>query len=205
VRKRLSALMSLFLLAAPYGFAKPKSVLPAYVVQARTVTVLIDPDAGLSLQDPQANRVAQKDVEMALTDWGRFSLVLAKQTADLIVVMRRGHDQMVDQTLSDPRQNNRPGVITTTDDSVMVGGQRGRQPDLTGSNANGQQGGQPQTEIGPTEDIVSVYRGDVKDPLNAPAVWRYAAKDGLRPHGVPAVAEFRKAVAEADKAAVKKP
>jgi hypothetical protein len=52
-----------------------------------------------------------------------------------------------------------------------------------------------------------VFDGTVAKPLDGVPGWRYMAKDGLRPHGVPAVDEFRKAVAAAEKAAAaaKKP
>ena len=42
------------------------------MLQARTVAVVIDPEAGVSLKDPNANQVAQRDVESALLGWGRF-------------------------------------------------------------------------------------------------------------------------------------
>jgi hypothetical protein len=45
-------------------------VLPAYVLKARTMLVLIDPDAGISMTSPQANKTAQDDVEKALMKWG---------------------------------------------------------------------------------------------------------------------------------------
>ena len=63
----------------------------------------------------------------------------------------------------------------------------------------------PQTEIGGADDSFTVFQGGVKDPLDGNPAWRYTAKDGLRPHSVPAVDEFRKALAEADKAAAKHP
>jgi hypothetical protein len=50
-----------------------------------------------------------------------------------------------------------------------------------------------------------VFEGKVESPLDGAPGWRYMARDGLKSHGVPAVDEFRKAVAAAEKAAAKKP
>ena len=50
-----------------------------------------------------------------------------------------------------------------------------------------------------------VYRGKVDDPLTSSPVWRYEAKNALKPHNVPAVDAFRKAVSEAEQAAAKRP
>jgi hypothetical protein len=48
-----------------------------------------------------------------------------------------------------------------------------------------------------------VYRSSKDDPhvtpLDAPAVWRYTAKDALQSPGVPAVEVFRKLIAESEK------
>jgi hypothetical protein len=49
-----------------------------------------------------------------------------------------------------------------------------------------------------------VFDGKVEKPLDGAPGWRYMARDGLRPHNVPAVDEFRKAVAAAEKAAAAK-
>jgi hypothetical protein len=59
-------------------------------------------------------------------------------------------------------------------------------------------------EIGAVEDSFVVHKGDDLDPEDGPVGWRYVAKDGLRPHTVPAVDEFRKALAAAEKAAAAK-
>jgi hypothetical protein len=55
-----------------------------------------------------------------------------------------------------------------------------------------------------------VYRCTTKDdenwaPLDAPPVWRYAAKDALQSPGVPAVEVFRKVVADSEKQLTKTP
>ncbi|HTU35207.1 MAG TPA: hypothetical protein VMF66_15495 [Candidatus Acidoferrum sp.] len=69
---------------------KKKALLSPAVLHARTVLVLIDPDAGVSVEAPQANKTAQEDVEKALTKWGRFEVVMDTQTADLIIIVRKG-------------------------------------------------------------------------------------------------------------------
>jgi hypothetical protein len=47
--------------------------------------------------------------------------------------------------------------------------------------------------------MFEVYRGKVEYPLDNAATWRYIAKDSLKSPNVPAVAEFRKLIAEAEK------
>jgi hypothetical protein len=200
---RAHALFTLCLLLTAFGFAKDKtrSTLPSYVLHARTIKVIVDPKAGVSIDDPQANQVAQRDVETALMNWGRFQPVLAMQSADLIIVVHRGHGRVVDQTISDSRQNNRTGMIATSDNAVTIGAQHGpqNQPDVYGVPAH------PQTEIGESNDSFTVYQAGVEDPLDASPAWRYTAKDCLRPHTVPAVEEFKKALTQAEKAASKNP
>ena len=56
------------------------------------------------------------------------------------------------------------------------------------------------TEVGTPDDVFSVYRGGEYNPLDAPPLWRYIARDGLKHPGVPAVDKFRKAIEEAEKA-----
>ncbi|MBB5340523.1 hypothetical protein [Tunturiibacter gelidoferens] len=197
------------LLMATFAGAKNKAEksLPDYILSAKTVAVIIDPQAGIDVDDPRANQVAQKDVETALLNWGRFQPTISTQRADLIIVIRKGHKGVVDTTISDPRQNNRVGVIDPTANGVSVGAQHGRQPEMSGAGvpeASEQGTPHPQTEIGGVGDSFTVYNGDTNLPLDSPAGWRYVAKDGLRSHNVPAVDEFKKAVAAADKAAAAK-
>ena len=206
--RSIASLIAIVLVVAP-GVAKgKKDVLPPYVLTARTVSVIIDPDAGVSLDDPNANRIARKDVEAALLGWGRLQPVLVGQPADLIVVIRRGHQRLVSDTMPDPRQNDRIGGVNSSDDSTQVGGRQGIPASQIPGQSSGPPGARfpqsptnPRTEISPPDDIFAVYNGTTSRPLDAPPAWRYVAPDALRPHTVPAVDQFRKAIAAAEKAA----
>lgn len=208
MHKRAAVVLVVSFWLTASGFARDKkNILPAYVLTARTVAVLIDPGAGVSLDNPEANTIAQKDVESALLSWGRFQLEQGTQDADLIVIVRKGSGRFVNQTVTNPRQNRPPGDVDWSDNGVILGGQHGQQPSLSGDpgNPDGQTSPHAQTEIGEGDDSFPVYEGGVEHPLDNSPAWRYVAKDALRPHTVPAVAEFRKALVEADKAAAKKP
>ena len=201
MRTRLTTLIAVCLLAT-MGFAKDKkkATLPTYVLRAQTVAVIIDPTAGFTIDDPRANEVARQDVESALLSWGRYNPILQTNDADLIVVVRKGNGRMVNDTIHDPRQNNRQGSVIPADNGASISGQHGTpgppqpSPEPT-----------PQMDIGQTEDSFVVYEGGGDRPLDRAPAWRYIAKDGLMPHSVPAVDAFRKAVADAEKAAAKTP
>src|SRR5262245_3366618 len=72
-----------------------KPILPAYVLNPKTVLVLIDPAAGTPLNAPLANNTAQYDVEKALIEWGRLKPVLEGYTAGLVITMRKGPEKIV--------------------------------------------------------------------------------------------------------------
>jgi hypothetical protein len=211
--RRLGLIATGLVLAAPvWGKSKEEKTLPTYVATAHTVAVIVDPQAGIDVEDPRANQIAQKDVETALANWGRFEMVMQPAVADLVIVIRRGHGRLVDETIPDARQNNRAGVINPTDNGIQVGAQHGPPPvpgpgdtqDAPPSATQPQmprQSSQPQLEVGGKEDSFVVYQGGRSDPTDGPAAWRKDEKDGLHSHDVPVMAEFRKAVAAADKAA----
>jgi hypothetical protein len=218
--RRLSLIGIVLILSAPlWGKSKEEKTLPVYVLTARTVAVIVDPQAGVDAEDPRANQVAQKDVETALANWGRFEMVMRPELADLVIVVRKGHGRLVDETIPDSRQNSRAGVINPTNNGIQVGAQHGS-PNPGSAPGNGpdespapntaqvpmpqQQG--PQMEVGGVEDSFVVYQGGRSGEMLGAAAWRKDEKNGLRSHNVPVVDEFRKAVAEADKAAgAKKP
>jgi hypothetical protein len=182
--RRWSPLIPLFLVAIPFAPAKDKKeILSAYVLQARTVLVVIDPDAGNSPSNPNENRTAQEDVEKALMNWGRFSPTLDLIDADLVISVRRAHGKAVSNTIGGV-PNNRPGAQEGTNTPVT----EGSPPPVP----------RPQTEIGPTEDTFILYRGRVEYPLDNPPIWRYVAKDALSSPSVPAVAQFQKVIEQTE-------
>jgi hypothetical protein len=193
----LSVLLLYCLVAV--GKDKKKVLLPADVLEARTVLVVVDPDAGLALEAPMANRTAQEDVEKALMNWGRFTIAPDASTADLIISVRKGNGKIAQQTIGGVPINNRPVVLEPTDSGIGMGGHTGN-PGQIGDPTNPQpRTPSPQEEVGQSQDMFVVYRGKRDDALDSPAVWRYSAKDALRSPGVPAVDAFRKLIAEAEK------
>ncbi len=194
---RLHLLLSLlfiftFLAAAD---TKKKETLPAQVLNAQTVVVLVDPNAGMSTSEPLANRTAQEDVEKALANWGRLKLVLIGGTdADLVIIVRKGSEKAIQPTIQGEPTNDHPVAVVPSDNGIHVGVQRGQPP---GSTQPPPQDTSPRLggAVGPTEDTFVVYLGGTSDtPLMGAPVWRYVSKNALHSPDVPAVAEFKKAV-----------
>jgi hypothetical protein len=198
VRMRVLLLLLLVFTSLAIAGDKKKNLLPAYVLRARTVLVLIDPDAGISATSPLANKTAQEDVEKALMKWGRFTPVLDPPTADLVITVRKGSGKIVQPTIGGEPTNDRPVIVQPTDSGVRVGVQQGRPTDAAQSGPRDTKP-YPKTEVGPSEDMFVVYEGHVDGPLDRAPAWRYMTKDALHSPNVPAVAEFRKIIEEAEK------
>ena len=208
--RRLFPLLLVALLSLPSASAKDKnkSTIPEYVLRAQTVRVVIDPDAGEPIDQPNANAMARDNVEKALTEWGRFKVVMDGAESDLIISVRTGEGKMSRPTIKGGPIDQRPGVGQSTDSTIRIGGQQGRPPmndPGMGPPYPQDQGPHISNEIGPSEDTFAVYRGGITDPLNSSPVWRYIKKDGLRPTPqIAAVEQFRKALADAEKPKVPK-
>lgn len=189
----------LLLLSCAMASAKDKKklLLPADVLRARTVLVVVDPQAGMAIDNPNANRAARDAVEREIMNWGRFELATDVSTADLVITVRKGNGKLAQPTISGIPQNDRP-VTSQPSDSAGIpdasqGGPRMRGPsDRVPIIA-------PQAEVGPTEDMFAIYRGKRDDALESSPVWRYNAKGSLSGPHVRAVEEFRKLVIEAEK------
>jgi hypothetical protein len=191
--------LAVCIVASNFSAAKEKkSTLPAYVLQAQTVFVMIDPDEAIPVNDPGGNKTAREDVEKALMTWGRLKLTMAMSVADLVIVVRKGDKQAMTPTGGEP-PNDRPVIVQGTNDTIRIGAQQGQSPDAAENGGPLAPGRGMGGEIGPTEDLFSVYQGRAEEPLTRAPGWRYAAKDGLKSPDVPAVKEFKKAVDEAVK------
>lgn len=185
-----------FLAAA--GKNKKKVILPTDVLQARSILVIVDPQAGMAIDAPNANRIARNDVETALLNWRHYILAADVSTADLVFMVRKGNGKMAQPTIGGI-PNNDPGVFQPSNSGGRAGGSRGSPP-MAGDPTNPQRPNPtPEVEVGQSEDTFLVYRGQRDNALDSPPVWRYSAKDALRSPGLPAVDEFKKLVAEAEK------
>ena len=190
--RQIATFLALFLIASVAYGKKKKDTFPALILHAQYVSVVSDPDAGISLVAPNENQAARADVESALEEWGRYTLTADPEHADLIIVVRRG-GKGVKPAIGVPG-NDSPVILGQGGDiNVGIGGR----PRLSTTEPTGTG---PRMELGPNEDIFSVYRGGDRYPLDAPPLWRYAAKNGLLHPTVPAVEKFRKAVDDAEKA-----
>jgi hypothetical protein len=205
--RKLLAVTAIILCSA-LASARKKAILPADVLRARTVLVIVDPTAGVDARDPNANRAARANVEKALDQWGRFTLVQEGFTADLVITVRKGNGKLIQPTIGGTPINGTPPVSggttstptqVTTRGAVRLGPGNPNDPSSAGTQPSTPE---PQIEAGSRQDMFVVYRGSMDSiwsPLDAPAVWRYSGKDALASPSVPAVEVFRKLIAESEK------
>ncbi|MGH9494468.1 MAG: hypothetical protein ACRD3B_05675 [Candidatus Sulfotelmatobacter sp.] len=179
---------------------KNKSALPEDVLRAQTVAVVVDPDAGEPLTRPMANSTARENVEKALSEWGRYRVVMDGERADLIIAVRTGTPRGT-PTIKGGPLDQRPGVAQGTDSTIRIGGHTGQNPQQNDPSMNPiDRGPRMGSEMGPSDDMFAVYRGGIGSyPLDAPPVWRYIAKNCLQAPDVAAVEKFRKAVTDSEK------
>lgn len=199
--RTISCLLLVSVLPGTAALAKNKNkpLLPGYILQARTIRVVIDPDAGEPLDNPSANYIARENVEKALTEWGRFDILMDGQESDLVIMVRTGDGRAMRPTVKGGGIDQRTGSAQSTDSTIRIGAQHGPPPDMNDPMSPPNRGPHIGNEVGPSEDTFEVYQGDVRHPLDSSPGWRYIAKDCLRASKVTAVEEFRKAIVEAEK------
>ena len=189
---------------------KKKNQMPELILRAQTVRVVIDPYVGEPVDQPAANATARDNVEKALTEWGRYKVVMDGAESDLVIAIHTGDDRMARPTIKGGPIDQRAGVGQSTDSSIRIGGQHGQSP-INDPSMDPQypqnQGAHVGNEVGPRTDAFMVYQGRAwgGNSLDAPPLWRYEAKDCLNPTPqLKAVEEFRKAIADAEKPKVPK-
>lgn len=204
-RSALILLAILGVLPSMISAKNKKQVLPDFVLKAETVVVVIQPQAGEPVPNLTANRTAQENVEKALTQWGRFRVVMDSQTADLVITVRKGHASGA--TIRNLPIDNRPVIVQPGDGNIRIGGQGGRPPDLSDPGLGRPTDRTPHVdnEIGPSDDMFEIYRGGDEYPLDAAPVWRYMSKNALDAPQVSAVEQFRKVLTESEKQHQPKP
>jgi len=191
-------LVSLFLLS-PFGLAKnkKKQTLPDAVLDAHTVYVVLEPDAGEPVANPTSNRTALENVEKAISTWGRFQLSMEPETADLVLAVRKGH--AFGPTIQNSPTDNRPVIFQPNDGGIRIGGQQGHPPGTTDPGIPEDCGPHLGNSGGSADDSLAVYLGRIDDPLDSAPVWRYVNKNALNAPQVTAVEKFRKAIEESEK------
>ncbi|HEX3819213.1 MAG TPA: hypothetical protein VHW45_02715 [Candidatus Sulfotelmatobacter sp.] len=194
----LSVILAVPVLAKDKNKDKNKSVLPEDILRAQTALVVIDPGSGEPIDRPMANSTARENVEKALSEWGRYRIVMDGERADLIISVRTGTPRGT-PTIKGGPLDQRPGVAQGTDSTARIGGHTGQMPQQNDPTMDPQDRGPHMgNEIGPSDDMFTVYRGGISDPLDAPPVWRYISKNCLQAPDVTAVEKFRKAVADSE-------
>ena len=208
--RRLFLLVPLALLLPLTASAKDKKdknkpQISPLVLRAETVRVVIDPDVGEPLDQPQSNAMARDNVEKALTEWGRYRVVMDGEASDLVIAIHTGDDRMARPTVRGGPMDQRAGVGQETPGTIRMGGQRGQPPFNDPMDPNNPQNQGPArvgNEVGPRTDSFMVYQGRSwgGNSLDSPPLWRYEVKHCLdATPQVKAVEELRKAIAEAEK------
>jgi hypothetical protein len=174
--------------------AKERRVLPAVVLEARTVMIVIILDAREKPSNPKSEQALRDDLEGALEKWGRF-LSKSRGTVDLVIVARQGHVEVptVSFSANDPKSPLHPNSGSTQLDPNTPG----LRPDRAGAQRT-------IDELRLEEDSFEVYQGGVDHPLDAAPVWQYEARLALKGPKVAAVEHFRKAIEESEKSRQKK-
>jgi hypothetical protein len=157
-------------LLVPFLAAKEKAGFPNQIVKAKYV--LVTTYFGDNLADsrvPPADRQAVIDVQDAIRDWGRYSLVYERKNAELIILVRKGRTSEIR-------------------DGIGIHSGSGKTPSL--GPINEADGGDP-------EDMLAVYNASLG--TDAAPLWRDRMHNGLSAPDVKLIYELRTKVEAAAK------
>lgn len=167
--------------ALPFAHAKDKKkkTVPAMFANARYVYVQAEDGDALKPGLLDVDRQAIVDVQNALRDWHRYTLVYNSSEADLVFIVRKGRlvTAQVRGTVGTP---NRPGPV----------GQSSPFPGQPGQNAPGYGAG---GEVGPPDDYLEVKTQDAQGESSM-RIWQRSQPEGLDAPQVPLIRALRDAV-----------
>jgi hypothetical protein len=168
---RRALCFSMAFLFVSFSLAKDKPSFPQMIVKAKFV--LVTTYFGDNIADarvPPADRQAVIDVQDAIRDWGRYTLVYERKAADLIILVRRGRTAETQNGIGVHAGSNTPrpslGPITDAD-------------------------------AGDPQDMLAVFNASLGTD-NAP-IWRDRMNDGLNAPEVKLIRELRTKVEAAAK------
>jgi hypothetical protein len=162
-----------FLLAflfVPFVVGKDKPTFPKFIASAKYV--LVTTYFGDNLADsgvPTADRQAVIDVQDAIRDWGRYSLVYERKNAELIILVRKGR-------------------TAETRDGIGI---------QTGSNRSPSLGHITDADGGDPDDMLAVYNASLG--TDTAPIWPDRMPNGLNAPDVKLIRELRTKVESAAK------
>ena len=168
---RRSLCLLITVLFVPFLPAKDKTVFPKQIVAAKYV--LVTTYFGDNLADPSvppADRQAVVDVQDAIQDWGRYTLVYERKNAELIFLVRKGRTA-----------ETRDGIRIHTGSSQPT-------PSI---------GPEIQRDGGDPQDMLAVF--DAARGTDTAPIWRDRITEGLNAPKVELVRELRTKVEAAEK------
>ena len=176
MKRRYLLAMSCLLLSM-VAAAKSKS-LPEIFRNAQFVRVEAYNGDALNPNVIPDDRRAIFDVEQQLRDWHRYTIVLERDRADLILLVRKGRIASATGRVgvnigTQPRQRSQSQPEATPNDPAVT---------LGGS-----------AEAGPADDILEVYFLDPNGHLEGP-IWTHTLRDGLDAPAVPLFQQLKHAV-----------
>jgi hypothetical protein len=168
--KRAFSVIAVFLFVS-FSVAKDKSSFPKQIVIAKYV--LVTSYFGDNLADsrvPPLDRQAVIDVQDAIRDWGRYTLVYDRKAADLIILVRKGRKAETSNGIGIHAGSSmpRPGIGPIND-----------------------------VDAGDPDDMVAVYNASIG--TDTAPIWRDRMTGGLDGPEMKLIRELRKKVEAAEK------
>jgi hypothetical protein len=191
--KPLKWMFVLLLLLPAFTLAqkKPKKPsVPAVFAQARYAYVQATDGNEFDPRLFPEDREAIANVENALRGWGRYSLTVRREDADIVFVVRKGRLASAQETVN---VNRVPGASTEPNPSPGPAQQGGQFPGQI-SNAGTEMG--TSGEVGPPEDLLEVRLRNADGSLSNP-LWMRSLEDGLNGSRPMLFMQFKEAVDKA--------